>query len=378
MTELKAEVTISRMIDAPVDLVFRAWTEGAHLAKWYAPEGFGVAKAEADAKQGGVFTIVMQGPDGAEYPLWGTYTEFDRPTKLIMSATAAGADGTPALDAVTTVTLVDHDGKTELTVHEKASALTPEAAPMLAGMEAGLLQSLRRLDDVVTGAVDRSIVLEQDAPGTSRAGVRAVDLAGAPGQLVGTERLHAHDPRSRHPSGRRLEVHDARTRRRRLPERPQVRRDPRSRAHLVRAREPERGRPGVPRRHHVRRLPGDDGPDDAVGLRDDRAAAARRRQVRRDRGRQPDPGPPGRVRRGGHQGAARRAVDPAARRGCPRGALAGSSVWSGGPTRARPPAPACAGRRTGSRRSCPPSVVPCSVATSTVVPGSASPIGTHA
>jgi hypothetical protein len=81
MTELKAEVTISRMIDAPVDLVFRAWTEGEHLAKWYAPEGFGVAKAEADAKQGGVFTIVMQGPDGAEYPLWGTYTEFNRPTK---------------------------------------------------------------------------------------------------------------------------------------------------------------------------------------------------------------------------------------------------------------------------------------------------------
>ena len=161
MTELKAEVTISRMIDAPVDLVFRAWTEGAHLAKWYAPEGFGVAKAEADAKQGGVFSIVMRGPDGAEYPLWGTYTEFDRPTKLIMSATAAGADGTPALDAVTTVTLVDHDGKTELTVHEKASALTPEAAPMLAGMEAGLLQSLRRLDDVVTGAVDRSIVLSR-------------------------------------------------------------------------------------------------------------------------------------------------------------------------------------------------------------------------
>jgi uncharacterized protein YndB with AHSA1/START domain len=159
MNELTAEITISRMIDAPVDLVFRAWTEGEHLTKWYAPEGFGVSKADAEAKQGGVFTIVMTGPDGAEYPLWGTYTEFDRPTKLIMSATAAGADGTPALDAVTTVTLVDHDGKTEMTVHEKASALTPEAAPMLAGMEAGLLQSLRRLDDVVTGAIDRSIVL---------------------------------------------------------------------------------------------------------------------------------------------------------------------------------------------------------------------------
>jgi uncharacterized protein YndB with AHSA1/START domain len=75
--------------------------------------------------------------------------------------TAAGPDGTPALDAVTTVTLVDHDGKTEMTVHEKANALTPEAAPMLAGMEVGLLQTLRKLDDLVTGVLDRSIVLSR-------------------------------------------------------------------------------------------------------------------------------------------------------------------------------------------------------------------------
>lgn len=161
MTEVTAEVTVTRMIDAPADLVFRAWTEGEHLAKWYAPEGFGVARAESDAKQGGAFTIVMQGPDGAEYPVWGTYIEFDPPTKLVASSTAAGPDGTPALDSVTTVTLVDHGGKTEMTVHEKASALTPEAAPMLAGMEVGLLQTLRKLDDVVTGAIDRSIVLSR-------------------------------------------------------------------------------------------------------------------------------------------------------------------------------------------------------------------------
>jgi uncharacterized protein YndB with AHSA1/START domain len=161
MTKVTGEVTITRMLDAPADQVFRAWTEGEHLAKWYAPEGFGVAKAESDARQGGAFTIVMKGPDGAEYPLWGTYTEFDPPKKLVTAATAAGPDGTPALDAVTTVTLVDHDGKTEMTVHERASALTPEAAPMLAGMEIGLQQSLRRLDDLVTGAIDRSIVLSR-------------------------------------------------------------------------------------------------------------------------------------------------------------------------------------------------------------------------
>jgi uncharacterized protein YndB with AHSA1/START domain len=77
----------------------------------------------------------------------------------VATATAAGPDGKPALDAVTTVTLVDHDGKTELTVHERAVSLIPEAAMMLAGMEVGLLQSLRRLDDLVTGSIERQIVL---------------------------------------------------------------------------------------------------------------------------------------------------------------------------------------------------------------------------
>src|SRR4029078_6204270 len=75
MTDVTAGGTVTRMIDAPPDLVFRAWTEGEHLAKWYAPEGFGVARAEADARQGGAYSIVMQGPDGAEYPLWGTYND---------------------------------------------------------------------------------------------------------------------------------------------------------------------------------------------------------------------------------------------------------------------------------------------------------------
>jgi uncharacterized protein YndB with AHSA1/START domain len=159
MAEQSAEVTITRIIDAPSELVFAAWTQGEHLGNWFGPEGFTIAKAESDAKQGGAFSIVMRGPDGVDYPMWGSYIEFDPFTKLVAASTAAGPDGTPMLDAVTTVTLVDHDGKTEMTVHEKATTLTPEAAPMLGGMEVGLAQSLRRLEDLLTGAVDRQIVL---------------------------------------------------------------------------------------------------------------------------------------------------------------------------------------------------------------------------
>jgi uncharacterized protein YndB with AHSA1/START domain len=155
------EITITRIIDAPAEAVFKAWTEAGQLAKWFSPEGFTVPKAESEPRQGGAFTIVMRGPDGSESPMTGVYREFDPPRRLVTEATASLPDGRPALEAVTTVTLTDHDGKTELTVHERATALIPEAGPMLAGMEVGILQSLRRLDDVLTGAVDRQIVLSR-------------------------------------------------------------------------------------------------------------------------------------------------------------------------------------------------------------------------
>jgi len=157
MAEDSKEITLTRIVDAPAALVFEAWTSGEHLKHWYAPDGFDIPSASADARQGGAYEIVMRSPDGDDFPLNGTYTEFDPPRKLVMESIAAGPDGSPALRAVSTVTLVDQGGKTEMTVHERAEALTPQAVMMLGGMELGMVQSLRRLDDLLTGAYDRMI-----------------------------------------------------------------------------------------------------------------------------------------------------------------------------------------------------------------------------
>jgi uncharacterized protein YndB with AHSA1/START domain len=153
------EITITRIVDAPRELVFAAWTEAERLAAWWGPEGFTAPSVESDPRPGGAFSIVMRGPDGVDYPMWGTYRELEPPHRLVADVQAAGADGVPALEAVTTLTLEDRDGKTELTVHERATTLIPEGGPMLGGMEAGMAQSLRKLDDVLTGAVDRQIVI---------------------------------------------------------------------------------------------------------------------------------------------------------------------------------------------------------------------------
>ena len=154
-------LTITRLMDAPRELVFRAWTDAKHIAQWWGPEGFTVPECESDPRPGGSVKIVMRGPDGADYPMTGVYREIVAPERVVVEGNAIGPDGRPVLEVVNTATFVDRDGKTEVTVRLRAVALVPEAAPMLEGAPAGWNQSLQRLDDMVTGAAKRQIVLSR-------------------------------------------------------------------------------------------------------------------------------------------------------------------------------------------------------------------------
>ena len=152
------EITITRVFDAPVDRVWAAFTEPDELTKWYGPLGFTCPSAEFDPRSGGAFKIIMRGPDGQDYPDEGTVEEIDPPTRLVLSHAPTAHDGTSLMQARTTMTFVEREGKTEFTLRARGEALTPEAVPMLGGMEAGWAQSLRKLDDVFTGAEDRQIL----------------------------------------------------------------------------------------------------------------------------------------------------------------------------------------------------------------------------
>jgi uncharacterized protein YndB with AHSA1/START domain len=64
----KREVVITRIFDAPRDLVFKAWTDPKHMARWWGPMGFTNPICELDARVGGAWRIVMRSPAGIEYP----------------------------------------------------------------------------------------------------------------------------------------------------------------------------------------------------------------------------------------------------------------------------------------------------------------------
>jgi uncharacterized protein YndB with AHSA1/START domain len=216
------EIRIVRVYDAPRELVWRAWTQAEDIAAWWGPEDFQATAVESDPRPGGALRIVMCGPDGVEHPSLGVYQIVVEKERLVVLSTVAGADGTPVMESTHTVELADAGAGTKVTLTARAVALVPEAAPMLGGMQAGWNQSLQCLDDEFTGAVNRQIVLSR----LLRAGLRALDAAGAPFELVGTRGILADHPRHGRASGWSVAVHDARPGRHGVRQRDRLRRDP--------------------------------------------------------------------------------------------------------------------------------------------------------
>jgi uncharacterized protein YndB with AHSA1/START domain len=78
------EIVISRVVDAPRELVFEAFTEVRHLSQWWGPEGFTTTTRAFDFRVGGAWEFVMHGPDGTYYPEWISWTEIDPPERIAL------------------------------------------------------------------------------------------------------------------------------------------------------------------------------------------------------------------------------------------------------------------------------------------------------
>ncbi len=151
-------IVLTRIIDAPRELVFQAWTDPKQLARWWGPKGFTNPVCEVDANPGGALRMVMRAPDGAEYPMKGVFQEVVESERLVFTNIAIDAQGNHLLEGLTTVTFAEHEGKTKLTLQTGAVALVPHADRYLEGMEAGWTQSLERLEKLATNSTDREIV----------------------------------------------------------------------------------------------------------------------------------------------------------------------------------------------------------------------------
>jgi uncharacterized protein YndB with AHSA1/START domain len=139
------ELVLTRILDAPRELVFKAWTDPKIVAQWWGPHRFTNPVCELDARPGGAIRIHMRGPDGTVYPMTGTYQEIVEPERIVFTSAALDAAGNPMFEMLTTVTFADEGGKTKQILRTRVIKSTAEAPRYLAGMEAGWTQSLERL-----------------------------------------------------------------------------------------------------------------------------------------------------------------------------------------------------------------------------------------
>lgn len=118
------ELILTRTFAAPRSLVWKTFTEPAHLDKWWGPKGFTTRTLALDLRSGGIFHYHMRTPDGQDW--WGkwVYREVVAPEKLVYVLSFSDAKGglvhhplspTWPLEMLGTMTLADRNGQTLLT-----------------------------------------------------------------------------------------------------------------------------------------------------------------------------------------------------------------------------------------------------------------------
>jgi uncharacterized protein YndB with AHSA1/START domain len=153
-------VAVSRVFDAPRELVWQAWTEPRHMAQWFGPKVFTNPVCEIDLRVGGAWRLVMRGPDGSEYPIKGVYREIVRPERLVSSLDVSEhpdswfdliepnrdrSKGRPAYDLSWTVTFEALGGRTRLSIVNRFPSTALRDAFVKIGMGEGWSQSLDKL-----------------------------------------------------------------------------------------------------------------------------------------------------------------------------------------------------------------------------------------
>ena len=163
MDQNKKKLTITRVFDAPRDLVFKAWSEADRLAKWWGPKGFKLDVAKLDFRPGGSFHYCMTSADGNE--MWGlfVYREIMAPERLVFVNSFADKDGniirapfsaTWPLEIRNTLELTEHEGKTTMKLYGGPIQATAEERKMFidmfANMQEGFKGTFEQLDAYLT------------------------------------------------------------------------------------------------------------------------------------------------------------------------------------------------------------------------------------
>lgn len=112
------EIFIRRILAAPRTLVFKAWTDPQHLARWFGPNDFTVPHVALDLRVGGKWRIGIRSPEGRDYAMHGVYREIVVPERLVFTHIWEEGHDSPNHETLITIKLAESAGKTTLTFHK--------------------------------------------------------------------------------------------------------------------------------------------------------------------------------------------------------------------------------------------------------------------
>jgi uncharacterized protein YndB with AHSA1/START domain len=116
--EREPELVITRILDAPRNVVFQAWTEPGRAARWWGPQGFVTTYCDMDVRPGGAFRVCMRSPEGVDHWKQGAYREVVEPERLVFTFAWEDAEGKPGHETLVTVSFAEQGAKTRLTLHQ--------------------------------------------------------------------------------------------------------------------------------------------------------------------------------------------------------------------------------------------------------------------
>jgi len=153
------ELVLTRVFEAPRDLIFKVWTEPRHFEKWWGPQGYSLNISKMDVHPGGWFLGSQKSPEG--HVMWGkfVYQEMKEPEKLVFLQSFSDEKGNTIrapfdpnwpLEIINIVTFVEDEGKTSLTMRGGPYNATDEERTAYEKMRPMLQQGLSGTFDQLT------------------------------------------------------------------------------------------------------------------------------------------------------------------------------------------------------------------------------------
>lgn len=144
------DLILTRVIDAPPEKVYKAWTDPELMKQWFAPLPWTIAKVEHEVRPGGASLLVMRSPEGAEFPMRGVYLEVIPNRRLVFTDAYTDAWQPSEKPFMTVeITFEDAGGRTNYTARVRHWSVADREAHEQMGFHAGWAQCAEQLAGVV-------------------------------------------------------------------------------------------------------------------------------------------------------------------------------------------------------------------------------------